>query len=192
MGRPRHDDPGMSAKDRLVDAFWKMLAEMPYREITISGISHEANVSPNTLYYHFHGLLGIACYAIENEVDDNIDIASFFTEENRRETIFQLLEDPRNSLRYKRIKLIASSGSSQLTDILVQTLKNIWCRFAGRPLEDLTKEEIIDLEFIYGGFIATIATQETTNAEDLANFLERPLAYGIKSTLANLSGDKLP
>lgn len=187
MVRPRYDAPGPNATERLIGAFWDMLARMPYGSITISGISREAKVSPNTLYYHFDGILDIAQTAIASELSDEIAGAVVDQAEKRGAGLAGLLGDSRNAMRAERIRLVAASGSSQLTSMLVDMLKRKWCDLAGIAPNELSFEEEMDLDFIYGGVVVVLASSRIEDGfEALAGFFERPLGEGIVATMANL------
>lgn len=187
MARPKRDAPGPDARERLVSAFWDMLARMPFDEITIGGISRVANVSPNTLYYHFDGLLDIAREAVESELSEEVAMKMLG---NATGDGLPLLvsADSRDGLRLSRIGLAASSGSARLTAMLVDILKGAWCTLAGRTVESLTEGESMDLDFVYGGLVSVLADCSTCeDPEKLAAFLSRPLGRGIAATMANLS-----
>lgn len=186
MARPRQDAPGPSARDRLIGAFWEMLARMPFDDITIGAISREANVSQNTLYYHFDGLLDIAKAAVEAELSEEIahKMLGSATEDG---PVLLLVSGPRDSLRLSRIGLVASGGSARLTSMLIGMLKAAWCNLSNRTLDSLTKEESMDLDFIYGGLVSVLANPATReDTQNLADFLARPLGKGIASTMAAL------
>ena len=56
MARPRKDQEGPTAVERMEEAFWEILAEKPYAQITVSEIAKRAQVNKNAFYYHFDGL----------------------------------------------------------------------------------------------------------------------------------------
>lgn len=187
MARPKRNAPGPDAQQRMISAFWEMLARMPFDEITIGGISRVANVSPNTLYYHFDGLLDIAREAVESELSEEVAMKMLG---NATGDGLPLLvsADSRDGLRLSRIGLAASSGSARLTAMLVDMLKRAWCSLASRTLESLTEEESMDLDFVYGGLISVLADRSIReDPKKLAAFLGRPLGRGIATTMANLS-----
>lgn len=187
MARPRQDSPEPSAHERLIGAFWKMMELMPFDDITIGSISREANVSQNTLYYHFDGILGIAREAVEAELSEETARKMLGGSEDNG-LAFLLSLDSRDSLRLSRIGLVASSGSARLTSMLIGLLKDAWCELSGREAGSLAKAESMDLNFIYGGLISVLS--DATIREDaqcLSDFLVRPLGKGIATTMKNLS-----
>lgn len=103
---------------------------MPFDDITIGSISREANVSQNTLYYHFDGLLGIARAAIETELSEETAQKILRAADDQSSLLF--LTGLRDRLRLSRIGLVASSGSTRLTNMLIGMLKNAWCKLSNR------------------------------------------------------------
>ena len=45
MARPRKDQEGPTAVERMEEAFWEILAEKPYAQITVSEIAKRAQVN---------------------------------------------------------------------------------------------------------------------------------------------------
>lgn len=186
MARPRQDSPEPSARERMIAAFWKMMAQMPFDGITIGGISREANVSQNTLYYHFDGILGIAREAVEAELSEDMARKMLDSSEDNGLALLSS-SDPRDFLRLSRIGLIASSGSARLTGMLIDMLKEAWCHLANKEPESLTEEETMDLDFIYGGLVSVLSNPAVReNARSLAGFLQRPLGRGVTAAMARL------
>ena len=66
MARPRKDQEGPTAVERMEEAFWEILAEKPYAQITVSEIAKRAQVNKNAFYYHFDGLGALAAQALDN------------------------------------------------------------------------------------------------------------------------------
>lgn len=185
MARPKKNDPGPSARERMIEAFWKMMSQMPFDDITIGGISREANVSPNTLYYHFDGLIDIAHEAVAEELSEKM--ARKMLGSSTENGLALVVSDPRDSMRLSRIGLVASSGSARLTAMLIGMLKEAWCDLSDRTMDSLTKEESMDLDFIYGGLVSVLANPEVRkDARNLTGFLTRPLGKGIAAAMADL------
>lgn len=58
MARPRSNENMPTAPQRLASAFWEMLVEMPFSQITVSSLSARAHVNHNTFYYYFDSMEG--------------------------------------------------------------------------------------------------------------------------------------
>ena len=66
MARPRKDQEGPTAVERMEETFWEILAEKPYAQITVGEIAKRAQVNKNAFYYHFDGLGALAAQALDN------------------------------------------------------------------------------------------------------------------------------
>ncbi len=53
MARPKRVEGEKAARERMEDAFWNMLSEMPYHEMTGKELRGRAGVSHNTFYYYY-------------------------------------------------------------------------------------------------------------------------------------------
>ena len=62
MARPRKDQEGPTAVERMEEAFWEILAEKPYAQITVGEIAKRAQVNKNAFDYHFDGVGALAAH----------------------------------------------------------------------------------------------------------------------------------
>ena len=60
MPRPRKDDPQSAATARIEAAFWRLLEEVGYPEITVRRVSQAAGANRNSFYYHYECLEDLA------------------------------------------------------------------------------------------------------------------------------------
>ncbi len=56
-------------KDIIVTAFWQLLDEKPYSQITVKDIVTRCQVNRNTFYYHFHDIPELVAYSLREDVD---------------------------------------------------------------------------------------------------------------------------
>ena len=56
MARPKRIEGEPTARQRMEDAFWGMLADMPYHKMTSREVCKRSGVSHNSFYYHFENL----------------------------------------------------------------------------------------------------------------------------------------
>ena len=68
MSRPKSNAPGPTAKMRIEDAFWALLEEMPYEDISIKRLSSQANVNHKTIYYYYNNIDDIAKELFEKNI----------------------------------------------------------------------------------------------------------------------------
>ncbi len=60
MPRPRKDQEGLSAVERMEEAFWNALAEKPYAKMTVGDIAQRAQVNKNASYHQYSRLYALA------------------------------------------------------------------------------------------------------------------------------------
>ena len=188
MGRPKKDAIGIPAKERMIDAFWEMLAEMPYADITVRSISSKAEVNHNTFYRHFGNIDDMAQAAIDGTLLTGIPAALF----SGRQAEFRSGEALEGILantggNFGKALLLARSGSAYLTKVLRTSLRDAWLKEAKLRASDLSDEERIDLSIIFGGIVAALG--ETTFPSDfpaISTLTERPIGKGIFDTLVSL------
>lgn len=184
MARPRRDQEGPNAEERIFGAFWEMLAETPYSDIGIVALSKRANVSPNTLYYHFNGLDDIAFKALDATLDASA-VQSVLAGGALAPSIMEAAYDGRLS----RILTVARSGSTELREMLADRLQAIWLSGVGMEPSDLTNEQSAELTFVFAGVTALMSKADSV--EDwqriLPEFFARPLGRGIIETMRALT-----
>lgn len=59
MGRPPKEEEG-KARQALMDAFWELLAEDDYTQLSIRSLSNRAHVNHNTFYRYFENIDDLA------------------------------------------------------------------------------------------------------------------------------------
>ena len=57
MARPRNDQEGPGARERMQEAFWELLREKSFAKITVGDVARTAQVNRNAFYYHFDNTL---------------------------------------------------------------------------------------------------------------------------------------
>ena len=67
MSRPKSNSSEPSAKMRIEEAFWKLLEEMPYNDISIKQLTKQANVNHKTIYYYYKNIDDIAKQLFEGK-----------------------------------------------------------------------------------------------------------------------------
>lgn len=189
MGRPRKDNPEPSARKRILDAFWALLSQMPFEEITVSALIRRANVSPNTLYYHFDGYDEVVQVALDETLDPRI-MGLFLNGKPGEESPLP----PEVAEGFGRVALFAGDASGKLPAMLRLTLKRVWLNEMGIAPESLDALQGYEIDFIFAGVVSMLAAlsreSETLDAEMLRAFFQRPLGSGIMKTLESLSASK--
>lgn len=185
MARPRKDSTEPSARERLLAAFWELLAEMPYESITVAALVKRAKVSPNTLYSHFDGYRGIVRAALDEVLDPELLpmlVSGMVTEDASREAAM--------AERLDKVILFASDGSGELAVMLKETLLGTWLRSLELSKERLDPLEDAELDFIFSGVVSMLskksAARLASNRGLMRGFFQRPLGSGVLATIESL------
>ena len=72
MSRPKSNSSELSAKMRIEEAFWKLLEEMPYEDISIKRLSSQANVNHKMIYYYYNNIDDMAKYLFEENIPPRV------------------------------------------------------------------------------------------------------------------------
>lgn len=183
MARPKRTEA--NAYERIVNAFWTMLAEMPYSKITISGLSHRAGVNHNLIYYYFENIDGLA----EKLFMENMESGE--PQQLLRQILLgeletdEIIRQPEKTLVISRIRLFMRSNSSYLNQIAKNAIMAEWLKSVGKSKEQLTVEERIDLQFIFGGLTSVIG-DPSNDLTAISCLPKRLLGSSIKETLRRL------
>lgn len=188
MARPSYRENQLTAKERLKEAFWLLLSEHRYSQITVKKLSQAAQVNPNTFYYHYDSMDDLALEALNDEklyeIPSIIHEKFLSTDQTAlREALgYVVIGD-----RWKRIRLFVNSDSMILRQHLYDMMEQFWLSMIGIQKEALSGEDILDLSFVLHGAMAIIEQQKEQYSFDFINALpDRPLGQGILQTLETL------
>lgn len=185
MARPRKDSEGPSARERIIDAFWSLLEETPFDQITVSALLRRAGVSPNTLYYHFSGYDEVVRSALDATLDPRAMTLLIGDDVVAHERLPENLQE-----KFKRVVAFASDKSGRLPILLRAALKRAWLSEMGLSEDELTPIEEWELDFIFAGVVSLLAGIGTANSVTeqgvLREFFQRSLGKGILGTLEEL------
>lgn len=188
MARPCANTDVTPARQRITDAFFALLSEGGYSDVTARTLASRAHVSPNTIYYHFDCIFDVARCAVEEELSSELALFLISPEGKDSESLASLMQDPANIRRFERIRLVAASENAQLTALLTEAVKGKWLDAVGVDEESLGAEQSQDLRFIFGGAIDLLASLGCgSDLAALLTFFNRPLGMGVRETLANLT-----
>lgn len=161
MARPRKNQEGPSATERMERAFWEALRAKPYANITVSDVVRGAGVNRNAFYYHYRDLDDMAHAVVGNmllvEVPPLI-VRGFEAGENPLPSVFEaLFADSESAARIEHVGLIVGShGSPMLVRMIKDAIKGLWCESFGFDAARLSDEADIILEFYLGGALALL------------------------------------
>lgn len=189
MPRPRADQQGPSAQERLEAAFWGLLAERPCADLTVAALSAHARVNHNTFYYYFANIDDMAEQLFERNLLPDLPrrvLGTFSTrspgQEDTTDWPVEVSADVR--AHFARAVLFARSGSVTLTDILKRSLTSLWLEAAGVDAARLSPGQRDQLEFVFGGLVAVLAVPgNEVTPERLAELMGSPLGHGLLTSL---------
>lgn len=182
MARPRKDSTEPSARERLLGAFWELLAEVPYESITVAALVRRAKMSPNTLYSHFGSYRGVVRAALDEVLDPRLlpILVSGMKAEDASHAAAA-------AERLDRVILFASDGSGELSSMLKEALLETWLHSLRLSKERLAPLEEAELDFIFAGVVSMLsdrsAAKLASDKELMREFFQRPLGIGMLSTI---------
>lgn len=181
MARPRKDAPGLSAVDRMVDAFWEALEEKPYAEVTVGEIARRAEVNRNAVYYHFDNLDDLAAFAVDGMLVTELPLLvleSLHRGENPLKTLF--LSGAVAGKFDKAMLIMGPHGSPYLGLLLRKAFTRAWGEAVGVDLDCAPQEMKLALEFLLGGLSAMITLQAVHPDERVMDaFVQTDFAQGV-------------
>lgn len=163
MGRPRYCEGELTARERIVEAFWSLLGKTPFESITVSHIVQIAQVNRNSFYYHFTDIDDLAAQAIEELMVPDV-VRMVLAGMGALEGYALECDIAEEVCRLDRLGLIAGmNSSSALRSILNRTMFEVYANALNINLEALDPIDHAFLEFMLGGIIAVLAYRVTCN-----------------------------
>lgn len=179
---------------RLYDAFWSLLEEKPYAQISVSELLARAGVSRGDFYYHYKNLVDMSKCAVEDEAKNWEDLTSLFL--NFDEANIEVASDQiyyylssicrQNSLKAKRLStLISPHGSMYLVECFREGFKDYIAKYRNLDVEKFTDMQKILFEGVVGfstSLLVHLDLLKNLKREELKT-LSRHLAYVIYASI---------
>ncbi len=185
MARPKYTENSITAKERIENAFWTLLADNDYEKISIKMLVAEADVNHNSLYYYYDNINAIAKSAFDNTV---IKQLGMITQSASIMNIDQLKifiqSQPKIATRYQRIKLFASANSIYLQQLLKEGLLDTWLTQNGKSKDDLSSLDLLELDFIFSAIVALLGRKN--DLSDLEQFIQGDLGHSLIHTMKRI------
>lgn len=162
MGRPRKDQEGASARERLERAFWELLEEMPYGRISVRAISEQARVNHNTFYYHFDGIDDLAMQVIDENIPGESISMVVAALEGAGIDVRQLRKSLEVEERWKRFRLMLRNGDAGLRLAIRDKLLVTFVQAFGLEAKDVGLDDRAKITFVFGGISALASSDEIT------------------------------
>ena len=160
MARPRRDERGPSAKERLQLAFWDLLEKSPSASITVKELSAKAGVNHNTFYYHYGSMTELARDAVLSSVSDGLTGTLLTVLVQSPLEPEKLPDDTQLAEPYRRMRLLARNGSFELLRAACDVIVGRWLERFGIGSEELTDDDRMRISFAWGGIVTLIGSDQ--------------------------------
>ena len=151
MARPKKEPGTLSAKERIEEAFWELLVEMPYDQITIGALSRRASINHNTFYYYFKSMDAMAADIVERTVFPEVPSLVMTGLASGTLDTDALLEHEEYRRYFQRICLLAGAHSTpRIVDRLKEAALSVWMSSLNVRLDDLGKQQRFLVAFLVG------------------------------------------
>ena len=185
MARPRKNE--QDALARIENAFWSMMENGEYRDITIKALAMNASVNHNSIYYYFKNIDGLAEQLFLKEYEDSICNTLFDQIITGHVDITEILNNQDSLQRLNHIRLFARSESPYLKSIFITHVKAGWLKHMEISEDELSLDEQMDLAIILNGITAILGLLIfTLDAQFLTSFFERNLGKSIGETFKQI------
>lgn len=187
MARPKQNQWGPTAQERIEEAFWAMLAEGSYEAITITALAKRAGVNHNTIYYYFDGIDDLTLQFFRRNVPKGIcDLFRTLLLEGPKELEEYILQEE-VLVKWQRVSLFARGDSPFLFQAFRDMITRNWYEILGITPGELEQEEETELEFILSGLIAVMGKVfQMNDPKVVLTLLDRPIGHGVLTSLRAL------
>lgn len=166
MARPKKNQEGPSAVERMRAAFWELLEEKPYSAITVKLLTKRACVNHNTFYYHFANIDDMAMRFFRDNVPDELLKSIICMVSGKESDLDAVREVPDMALHFHRVRLVLKSGSHSFIEAARRQLVKTWMGELGIGEEEVSAADWAKLNFVWGGTTALMASEEAKTFED--------------------------
>lgn len=179
MARPRKDQAGPSAVERIREAFWALLEENPYSSITVKLITQRAGVNHNTFYYHFQNIGDMALRFFEDNIPARLIGVMAEVSMGKPVDVRAIANEPGIDLHYQRVRLALRSGSIDLAKQGRQRLIGHWLQQTGLAESDFSRADRARISYIWGGVTAVITSDDAPTVEDYLELLQTGIVDAV-------------
>ncbi len=158
MPRPRKDDPQSAAPAKIEAAFWQLLEDVGYSEITVRRVSQASGTNRNSFYYHYDSLEDLARKAFLNNAEGARPLISSLLAGFRVDITQGARLDEKVIARAERVMLCARSESPFLTRMVNELLRDTWFDELGIAMDRMTQDDLAQAEFIFAGLVAVLGS----------------------------------
>lgn len=160
MARPKMNQPEASAVYRIEAAFWALIEQKDFSDVTMQLLAKEAGINRNTLYYHYDNLYEVASRSFSKVITDEASMVLIDTLLSAPQNLSNKWEQLQLNDRLKKIHLLARSDSPLLRSLLKDAIISRWFSKLGIDLQSLTSEMQLQIDYIASGFISVLGNPE--------------------------------
>ncbi len=172
-------------KKKIVKALTDMLADTPLNKITVGSLSSAANVSRQTFYYHFSGIVNVYLWAVSSRMRYGLtDYAAFIAPEPS-----EYILDACNSIKYHEVLTNAFYNLYQID--LLDSLRDYFYNACKVSLNCSLGEDAnnIDVDafayFIACGYVGTVFEWIRKGMKDDINGVLGAMFKTCRASMAN-------
>ncbi|MGN0301290.1 MAG: TetR/AcrR family transcriptional regulator [Anaerotardibacter sp.] len=157
MGRPRKDADTLDAKERIYQAFWDLLEDYHFHEITVGMIASKAQCNRGTFYYHFADINELTEKSINRELFANglvsrIVIRIICGDVSVPRDIESIIPN------IKRIQILAERGGGTIIMKKIKmTVLRVWETVLGVEEKDLEPTTRLIIEYAISGILGVLS-----------------------------------
>lgn len=171
MARPRKDQGGPSARERIEQAYWETLAEKPLSEMSVREIAERARVNHNTFYYHYANVEDVAEKALLSSTAKQVaNMLQAVAASGRIEAEGVFMGEEAETA-YARIRLVLRNGTTELIAFSKAEVFRRWLSNLGLAEDDLSEDDGARLEFAWGGLTSLICCEAAPTYEKYLRLL---------------------
>ena len=191
MGRPRASEEGPSARERIEGAFWELLEERPFEELTVTDIAAAAHVNRNTFYYHFDGIEDLARTVIETMIPTQFIQALIGGITMGHIDMALIAGDDMTEMPYERVRLLVRSRSKWLGGLVRDEVLGLWIERLGLDSKAFTERDWCRINFVWNGILGVLATDGLESFEDYCAVLDSGIADAGASLMRSVLAEHM-
>lgn len=189
MARTKRSQQDVSTRERIEEAFWHLLQETPYSQITIKALAWKAGVNHNMIYYYYQNMEDVARQAFDKILQRElpqillsaVSTNSFSLSAIKGTNFFEQLE---------KAQLFAGSESPLLVSMFKDGIQGIWLEKIGKTDADLSELDRVELDFIFSGLTAVIGhIQPQSTIELFPKVIQDAIGKGTLETLIRIANE---
>lgn len=176
MARPKKANNSDFATVKIENAFWRLLEEEAFSDITVLRISQESGVNRNSFYYHYEDMNDLARKAFKSNAGPEVSKALFgvlFMSLQGEKTNLAKAIEPMLISHARKIMLCAGSDSVFLNQMVHDLLKEIWLDELSIREDLLSPKEQLQIRFVFAGLVSVLGSPEVREAPELMMELAR-------------------